>query len=625
MKRDQFEQTVQRFELYSKHNPGLYRFGALLLALLGYASILLILLLLLTMAGGSVGLVIATHGNVAVLKLTIVCLIAAFGVGKALWVHIPPPEGRELKASEAPELFRVIKDVRNEGKAPPIHRVFLNREFNASLQQYALLGALGWYRNYLHLGLPLLLALDENQFRAVLAHEIGHLSGAHSKLGAWTYRLRTTWGSLLEAFGRKRRGLGSLFLPFFRWYFDFFNAYTFVLSRQQEVEADRFAARLTGAKTLASALSALEVQGTFLDSRYWAVFSKKNRETAEPTASPFAGMGPALHTGTDSQEETRWLQRALLPRTNFFNTHPSFADRLALLGQSPSLPPKAQNSAAEVFLGSLLGPLTAQWDEEWRKGIADFWKSEYEKFKEQSRRLEELEKKAETAPLEGDEAFERADLVEDVRGPEEAIPLLKAILEGTPEHASALYALGRIYLVQGKLEGLPLLEKVMAKDRNTLVRGSEMIAQFFESRGEPDKARPYWNRAESRGEALEKAHEEKLYLTPKDKFLHHGLPPAQLEALVNQLKSEKDLKAVYLVRKEIRVEEDHQSSLVLGLVPHRPWYLPHSRDADSKLQKRIAKAVALPGSGVVIALGSSQAALRKRIKKVPDAEIYRRK
>ena len=38
------------------------------------------------------------------------------------------------------------------------------------------LGIFGWYRNYLIIGMPLMKSLTCEQFKAVLAHEFGHLA-----------------------------------------------------------------------------------------------------------------------------------------------------------------------------------------------------------------------------------------------------------------------------------------------------------------------------------------------------------------------------------------------------------------------------------------------------------------
>jgi Zn-dependent protease with chaperone function len=45
-------------------------------------------------------------------------------------------------------------------------------------------------KRYLFLGLPLLLALPQQQIRAIVAHELGHYSRAHTRLAPVAYRGR---------------------------------------------------------------------------------------------------------------------------------------------------------------------------------------------------------------------------------------------------------------------------------------------------------------------------------------------------------------------------------------------------------------------------------------------------
>lgn len=94
---------------------------------------------------------------------------------RALWVRFDAPEGVEITALEAPELFEALERIRRKIKGPPIHKVTLNDEFNASIQQLPKYGLLGGAVNHLSIGLPLLMALDRPRFLAVLAHEYGHL------------------------------------------------------------------------------------------------------------------------------------------------------------------------------------------------------------------------------------------------------------------------------------------------------------------------------------------------------------------------------------------------------------------------------------------------------------------
>src|SRR6185436_16016968 len=107
-------------------------------------------------------------------------------------------------------------------------------------------GMFGWRTNYLVVGLPLLKAIGPDEFRAVLAHEFGHLSGRHGKFSGWIYRQRESWIQILTRVHQERHYASFIFEWFLKWYAPYFNAYSFVLARAQEYEADSFAVDLAG-------------------------------------------------------------------------------------------------------------------------------------------------------------------------------------------------------------------------------------------------------------------------------------------------------------------------------------------------------------------------------------------
>ena len=111
----------------------------------------------------------------------------------------------------------------------------INGDFKLGIQQIPRWGVFGGYRNHLHVGAPLLLALSADEFCALLAHEIAHLGGRRRQFGAWVYRLRETW-HLLQASSREPANAFDRVLAFYyRWYAPWFYAYSFALGAQSRV------------------------------------------------------------------------------------------------------------------------------------------------------------------------------------------------------------------------------------------------------------------------------------------------------------------------------------------------------------------------------------------------------
>lgn len=136
----------------------------------------------------------------------------------------------------------------------------------------------GWQINYLVVGLPMLRALTPAQFRAVLAHEVGHLSGKHGSFSGWIYRLRRSWEEVRVRVHQERRYASFLFEPFLNWYAPYLNAYSFVLARAQEYQADAYSVELTGKETAAVTLARIAAKSCKLDEEFWPGFFRQSKE-----------------------------------------------------------------------------------------------------------------------------------------------------------------------------------------------------------------------------------------------------------------------------------------------------------------------------------------------------------
>lgn len=208
-------------------------------------------------------------------------------------------------------------------------------------------GLLGGYCNTLMIGLPLMQALSPKEFASVLAHEYGHLSGSHGKLGAWIYRIRSVWLQMAQGFSNGSSFIDRTIHRFFRWYVPYFNAYSFVLARQQEYEADRASARLVGARVAADALVAADLKGRFIAEHFWPGLYAQADMRPKPEFLPHATMRNLLRYGAQPEEYSQWLRESLGRITAYDDTHPSLRDRLEALGELGH-PPKSIDKSASA-------------------------------------------------------------------------------------------------------------------------------------------------------------------------------------------------------------------------------------------------------------------------------------
>src|SRR5947207_3429104 len=320
-------------------------------------------------------------------KLGLVVGALLLVVLRSLWVPLAPPTGEPLARQEAPAFCARLDRLEARLHTPRVHRVLVTEDFNAAVMQLPRLGIFGWYRNYLLIGLPLMQCLSRPQFEAVLAHELGHLSRGHARLGNWIYRLRRVWMRLDSALAqRPQLGSGAI-RGVLHWYVPYFNACSFPLARRNEFEADASSVQLTSADSAAQALTNVSVIGSYLRERYWPAVGARARDTAQPAFAPYGALSASLLQHLCAEDARRWLARALEEPATYADTHPSLRERLEAMKVAAQFAPPSAGSAANELLGERTVALADAFDSRWREGVAASWKRVYEQTQGRRARL----------------------------------------------------------------------------------------------------------------------------------------------------------------------------------------------------------------------------------------------
>ncbi|HKQ52757.1 MAG TPA: M48 family metallopeptidase [Pyrinomonadaceae bacterium] len=627
MKQEEFDALVKRLEGYARAHPASYKLRVGLLAALGYGYILLVLAVLVALFVA----VVSTARFGLELRIALILMVFAGVILRSLWVKLPAPQGLELRREDAPLLFEMVLEASRALEAPRPDHVLLTDDFNAAVVQRPRLGLLGWQVNYLVVGLPLMQALSPAQFRAVVAHEFGHLSGNHGRFAGWIYRVRQTWVQILLRLRREGRR-ADIFEVFLKWYAPYFNAYSFVLGRAQEYEADRSAADLAGKEHAAEALINLEVKGRFLEQRFWRDIFKDADGQAEPPPTAFAQMAGALRGAVAPSDARQWVWQALMTETGTEDTHPALKDRLAALGYWSTegdgeaevrLPGANETSAAEHFLPGAAERFAAQLGPAWRQKAALLWQERFAYLQEAREKLRELKERAEKQPLTPEETLTYAVLIAELKGGDVAIPLLRKILDTRPDDATVNYLLGRLLLEREDEAGVAHIERAMEMEPDSVPAGCESIYWFLVKQERGEEAEAYRERAIRHWKMLERAREERKGVSAEDRFLPHGLPPAALAHLRAQLSRFNDVEAAYLVRKELSAMAS-RPLYVLGIERRARWFEPAKTSKNSELEMRLLKGVDLPGDLHLFILGKDNGWLADVFRQTEGAEIYRR-
>jgi Zn-dependent protease with chaperone function len=639
---EQFDQLVSKLESFSQSHPRLYRLRVALFAVLGYGYIFMMLF-------GSLGLI-----GLSILYIkysprvhTYVAYVIAFQVVivimivRSLWVTFSPPQGLKLSRRQVPQLFSLVDELTTKLQAPKFHNILLNQEFNAAVVQIPRLGIFGWQRNYLLLGLPLLHSLSVEQLKAVLAHELGHLSGNHSRFAAWIYRIRKTWMQVYERFQRSHQGQDSssvwsavftiwsgLFNIFLDWYWPAFNAYSFVLARMNEYEADHCGVQLAGAKNMAEALVNVEIKTRFLESSFWPGIHQQVEHQADPPDNVYSSMLQILQEPIATEQSHQWLEQAIAQKTNNIDTHPCLSDRLQSLGYltppTRKLPEIAtvKVSAAASLLDQSLQEFTQQFNQDWQMAVSTSWRQRYGYLTDTRRKLEALERNAQTQTLNEQELWERAYYTRELQGNEAALPLLQNLLKVQPNHAEANYALGQLLLEKADSGGVDYIEKAITQRIDWAVDGYQLIYSFFWQQGQTEAAETYRQRAENHYQTILKAQQERADVYDRDKFKPHTLKAEEVSKLKQQLATFPEIKEAYLVEKIVHYFPEDRFC-VLGII--RSKGIIESEVAPFKLVESLVKEIQFPVQAYIIVLNhGSSSGIRKNICQVNRSLIFQR-
>ena len=603
---------VERLEREARESPGRYRLKLGLLAGLGFVVLGGSVLLALGMSAGLVLVLVAISPLLLLNLLKVVWIPVAFGwvILRALWMNFGAPDGYRLSEGEAPELRAEIEHLRNQTGAPPVSGIIIDNRLNAAAASVPrAMGLLG-SEHYLVLGLPLLQLLDRHQFGAVVAHEFGHFGGGHGRFGGWIYRVRESWFRVLEELELRRSWVVRLFTRFFDWYAPYFNAYSFVLARSNEYEADAMAAAVAGPKVAAQALVRVNLGSEQLDRDFWPRVRNAAHTEPHPPQALYRDM--AGHLARPGEDETTRLAALLQEQPGLEDTHPTLSQRLAFLKVEPELVPPPRRSAADSLLGPLQPLLEEHFSHEWREGVGEQWRHRHEQHGRDQAELARLE----TLPTRSDdEAMEYARLVEELRPGTDAAPLYRAALAYQPDHPMGHYRLGALLLSRDDSAGVGHMRKAMDLDPDAVEPGLHELDAYYRRRGDLTQRNAIRDRLRAmRARAIDVAY-GRQELTRGDRFSRHALDDAELQAVLDVLEQHGRVKKAWIARKLLKGDTSD--------VPHHVVLIAFSGIvfSEDKLLGELAEAIEMPGSFIVFTAGN-QKTVASRVKNAAGGPIH---
>ncbi|MEZ0446575.1 M48 family metallopeptidase [Cellulomonas sp. ICMP 17802] len=297
-----------------------------------------------------------SDAEAAAAKLGFFAVAVAVAVVVALWkvarARPTADDGPTLTPADAPALWETVRELAAAADTRVPDDIRLIPEVNAAVSEDTrLLGLVGGAR-HLYLGVPLLQTLDVGQLRSVLAHELGHYSRSHTRLGPITYRGKQAIGATLDQLS------GNVVGWFLGLYARLYVMVAAAVNRRQELEADQLSVRIAGRATAQSALRELPVADAA-----WSFYLSQYLDDAwesgyAPTAQGFFG-GFGQLVAARSGELARLRDDAPPAEQSRWDSHPSIAVRVTAMDRMSDPAPARDTRPATVLVPGFDAAATA--------------------------------------------------------------------------------------------------------------------------------------------------------------------------------------------------------------------------------------------------------------------------
>jgi len=553
-------------QLY-QNEPDAYRSQVRRLLALGYAYIGLGSLILVGVTLGGAALFLSGLLSIVwlndFLKIGVPALLLAGAMLRSVFVSIPAPAGHYLEGQTKTKLLDAIEDIRLATNGPKLDEVLMTHELNAAVVQRPRFGLFGGNRNYLILGTTLLQTLSLEEFRAVVAHEFGHLTEQHGVMGAQVYRLNHTLAHAASEIQQKTQARSNGWqFAFFNWFYPKFDRLTFAMRRGQEYEADCQAAQATSAPAIASALCKLNTLDEPLRA-FWAT-QWKYAETEKNITNIFPNRDlVAAIRGYEQQPElSELLQQAMDVETEFEDSHPALVDRLSALKEPPQITPTSEPTAAEsLFQEQDQTEFVTLADGLWQRENSDNWSELHTQFCEAQAEVTDLQARHNT--LNENELLALLDLEDRYSDLEDQQRTIGALVKRFPNNPHGNYRFGLIHVESDFDRAETHLLRSMVADSGYTRAVTDLLGPAYEAKDrDKDVARNQEWRDKYEA-SVDAANKERDSLSLGDELLPPGLADTDRELLSSLLEQYIEIRAVYLARKKLEHFTEHDKYLIL--------------------------------------------------------------
>jgi hypothetical protein len=598
---ERWERRFQTGVWHRSWNRGLI---ALALELAAYSYLLLMFLLCVALF--PVLLVVLVYINVLVLIRGMIWAMS-FGPLLSLGIFIRTtwaalrakpqfPGGALLDRKAAPELWKHVDEFSRRFKPAHIKRILLSADPHHS---HCL------FRNRssaLVIDITAMFALSPDEMRWFLAQQVAQVAQKDNLRNVTLDVIRGIAAQVPKTLDQEihdyqhyedkpgRHGkavtlslLKAAWQAFFRHYVPMLEAFQAVLGQISQFEADHMAAVISNPRLAARSLLQLEVSARFLRQMGWkGIYDPNNVERAPALAELLGQLQTHFRTGPPPEFASRALTAMLQYRGLVGEKVPCLSNRLHALGfQAPSenaaewatqefeVPHALAVSAADHYLKDAQIAM-AEVINDWCHRLEPDFRDHVREVKRQRAIEDELRQSLADGPLKESEALALA-LAVGWRSDEEAIALLRELVERAPQYGLARHYLARILLRHENAEAMATADTLLEEDDSLALITCRMLINYAAQTGRAEEWQRYRGRLKEIERNQMRATAERNNFRPGDPLLPLELSDAELAPLRSLFAEYPNLDKVYIVRRVVTYDA-HAPHFVVGLVVITKWW-----------------------------------------------------
>jgi Zn-dependent protease with chaperone function len=260
--------------------------------------------------------------------------------------------GLLVNREQHPQLFRTLQEVAERLDTSPVDEVYLTPSSAIGVYEGGK-GPFGLFkrRRVMEIGISTLTQLTTSELKAILAHEYGHFTHQDPFYTRFISQVTMSLANSLAVMNAAG-GSANYINPFYWFYWLYLRAYALLasgFSRSREFLADRRAVVAYGKTAFISGLTKVVVDGTVFEST-----AVQNICSELHAGHKFVNVFDAFRQYRDQPQladaHNQLLENIRNAKPSWFDSHPTYSERVAAVSQFPETQEQADMSPAVSLL-----------------------------------------------------------------------------------------------------------------------------------------------------------------------------------------------------------------------------------------------------------------------------------